>query len=361
MSGSNYVRFAPAKINIHLQVIGKRTDQYHELFSLFAPINFGDTLRFQVHPNREIAELKVHYYWSRKMLAIKDGAQSRIKNYFSFQDEEYSEEIFSIGESECLLQKVWKQLVSTEFFSLYCRKLLHGALTIDVFKQVPPQSGMGGGSSDAASFILFLKELCPQLSAELLYQVARSTGADVPFFLFARSSTWGGIGDFLYHVQPAWEGLPVLILRPNLHSATGKAFAYLQRAEMSETDLVRSRQKVSALSSKWKDLEPMECKDMLFNDFTKYLYEELPGYKDLALRLSMLSDDKMIYSGVTGSGSAMFILFERDIDSKRLLAMKKELQKIAPFTILAQTLGNKGLSPSGKAADFGSAIPRFES
>lgn len=96
---------------------------------------------------------------------------------------------------------------------------------IDVRKAIPAQSGLGGSSSDAAGVILGLCHLWGVDAGDpRVVAVARSVGADVPFFLQPRPSLLTGAGDVLERVLPERRGLPVVLVRPSEGVATSAAY-----------------------------------------------------------------------------------------------------------------------------------------
>jgi len=145
---------APAKLNLFLHITGKRADGYHLLQSVFALIDWCDTLHFELRNDGEI---------SREDLSTPLPAEDLIVR----------------------AAKALQSVCSTP-------KGVH----IGVEKRIPAQAGMGGGSSDAASCLLALNRLWElKLTLEQLSRIGLGLGADVPFFLGGRNAWVEGIGE----------------------------------------------------------------------------------------------------------------------------------------------------------------------
>ncbi len=160
---------APAKLNLFLHIIGRRPDGYHLLQSVFALIDWADTLHFDVRP---------------------DGQISR-------------EDLTSALPADDLITRAARALQQ----ATQCPMGAH----IGIAKSVPAQAGMGGGSSDAASTLLALNRLWRlNLSLENLQAIGLKLGADVPFFLGGRDAWVEGIGEKMTPVEvPATQYLVV--------------------------------------------------------------------------------------------------------------------------------------------------------
>jgi 4-diphosphocytidyl-2-C-methyl-D-erythritol kinase len=160
---------APAKLNFFLHVIGRRTDGYHLLQSLFVLIDWCDTLHFERRDDGRLARHDL-------------GA--------------------ALPEDDLCLRaaRALQQLSGTPF----------GA-DISIDKQLPAGAGMGGGSSDAASTLLALNRLWGlNWPRARLAEIALTLGADVPFFVGGRNAFVEGIGERLTPVQVPTQWLAVV-------------------------------------------------------------------------------------------------------------------------------------------------------
>ena len=169
---------APAKLNLHLQVIAKRNDGFHDLRTLFTFINLYDQLTFE--ENEEEIELK-------ELKPISDNLVLKAAD---------------------LLKK-----------STNCNK----GVKISLQKQIPLQKGLGGGSSDAAATLLALNKLWNlRLTQAELLDMSLDLGSDVPFFIFGHSAWAEGRGEILSKVDfyEKWH----LLYIPEANISTKKAF-----------------------------------------------------------------------------------------------------------------------------------------
>lgn len=147
---------APAKINLFLHVVGRRSDGYHDIETLMQKIDLHDTLHLQT-ASKNIT------------LSCTDHNLPTDRNNLAFQ-------------------------AAQVFFDTL--SLSHG-VDIILEKKIPVAAGLGGGSSDAAAVLIGLDQLFgTKLSKTQLVDLARSLGADVPFFVCDNSVSWAtGIGD----------------------------------------------------------------------------------------------------------------------------------------------------------------------
>ena len=274
-----HTRFCPAKVNLFLEVTGKRPNGYHELATLFAKINLGDTLSLCVQPATETN------------LALT------------------------------LTGPIGAQLRADES-NLVCRAargfLEHFNLTADIQmtldKQVPTGAGLGGGSSDAANTLLALCEIFGKDKNELL-PLAAKLGADVPLFMYDAPFLKGeGIGELLTPVA-AGDPLPWLVLvYPNTFISTKEVFGHFQLPAGPEiganvgrlTNLIDCVQQARPLA-KWKPF--------LFNRLTQYV---APISQPVQTAL-----DDLVKTGaqavlMSGSGSTVFALAETQAQAQTI-------------------------------------------
>ena len=155
-------RFCPAKVNLFLEVVGKRPDGYHELATLFAKINLGDTLTLQAQPAPQ----------TDISLALTGPVAPRLR-----------------ADQSNLACRAARAFL--EHFGLTAR------IDMTLEKHTPTGAGLGGGSSDAAGVLLALCEIFKKDKTELLPAAAK-LGADVPLFMYEDTFLKGeGIGEKL--------------------------------------------------------------------------------------------------------------------------------------------------------------------
>jgi 4-diphosphocytidyl-2-C-methyl-D-erythritol kinase len=241
---------APAKLNLFLHVIGQRADGYHELQSVFVPLDLADLLDFERRDDGRI---------ERTGDVIGDIASDLAVR------------------AALLLQ----QASGTHF----------GA-TIHVEKRIPPGSGMGGGSSDAATALIALNRLWaldwprPRLS-----ELAVRLGADVPFFLGAGPAFVEGIG----------ERLTPLALAPRHYAVVHPQVAVSTREIFTDPGLTRdTKATIIAAFSAAQDESP----ERLFgaNDLEVVVRRRHPVVDCAVRHLQGFGLARM-----TGSGSAVFM------------------------------------------------------
>jgi len=169
---------APAKLNLHLQVIAKRNDGFHNLRTFFTFINLYDQLTFKVCKNKiELKELE----------PINDNLVKKAAD---------------------LLRK-----------RANCKK----GVEISLQKHIPLQKGLGGGSSDAAATLIGLNKLWDLgLTHTELLNISLELGSDVPFFIFGHSAWAEGRGEILSKVDFNEEWY--LLYMPKAQISTKKAF-----------------------------------------------------------------------------------------------------------------------------------------
>lgn len=239
---------APAKLNLFLHVVGRRSDGYHLLQTLFRFVDWSDTLRFRLRTDGQIVRM------------------SDLPGVAAEQD-----------------------LVVRAAHLLRAHAGCRFGVEIAVDKRLPMGAGLGGGSSDAATALIALNRLWSLgLSRAELQRLGVQLGADVPVFIFGRSAFAEGIGDDFQAVRlpPAWY----LILRPAVAVSTAAIFA--------DSELTRDSKPIkmhgfSAGPGK-NDLQPVVCR----------------RYPEVAQQLEWLQ--QFAVAGMTGSGACVFAAFDSE-------------------------------------------------
>jgi len=177
---------APAKLNLGLRVLGRRPDGYHEIESLFVPLDFGDGL----HIRRRAGPGIVLRLGGEAAQGVPTGREN-----LAWQ-----------------AAQGFLEAAGLDF-----------GVALRLEKRIPAPGGLGGGSSDAGAVLRGLCALAPG-RAEGVRGLALSLGADVPFFLDPRPALVEGVGE---RIQPV-DGLPALdvaIAHPRLPLSTGAVYA----------------------------------------------------------------------------------------------------------------------------------------
>ncbi len=273
----------PAKVNLFLEVTGKRPDGYHRLATLFAKINLYDVLELESAPGRGL-----------KFTVEPEGAAPE-------------------GPENLVCR------AARSFSAAFNEDL---GVNIRLTKRIPVGAGLGGGSSDAAGALLGLTKLYElPLSAarnKTLRRIARGLGADVPFFMQPSPFCIGeGIGDRLRPVRLR-QSLPYMILAyPGFGIATAEAYRSLARpprpvvlTRLSQLDkLTRSLGEGRPLSA-WEGL--------LFNRLEE---AAVPALSRVAQVRDILGRVGLRGVRMTGSGSSVFGFVPSFVEGERILKL----------------------------------------
>lgn len=251
---------APAKLNLFLQVVGRRADGYHLLQTLFRFLDYGDTV---------------------SLAARLDGQVVR------------TQALPGVTEQHDLCVRAARLL------QLETGCTLGVDITLD--KRLPMGGGLGGGSSDAASVLLGLNRLWGlDLPRTRLQELGLRLGADVPVFVFGQSAFAQGVGEALQAVSlaPAWY----VVLTPAVQVSTQAIFAHQDLTRDSEpikiADFSEARLRVASLRN---DLQSVVCRD----------YPEVARHIEW---LSQYGDARM-----TGSGACVFARFDGENEARAVL------------------------------------------
>ncbi len=248
----------PAKVNLFLQVIGRRPDGYHDIFSLLWGVGIYDELWLRPLP------AGVRLSCSDPGLPNDGGNLAAAAAY--------------------------------RFFEALGRP---AAVEIRLEKRIPVAAGLGGGSSDAAGVLLGLNRLyADPLGPERLREMGRRLGADVPFFLFGSPALASGIGDEL-EPYPEPAAFAALIVTPPYGVSTRMVYQKLNleltKAEKRPTRAHFQNTVFSPVRDLWNDLESV----------TLDRHPELRRLKSLLLDLGAEG------ALMSGSGPSVFGLFAR--------------------------------------------------
>lgn len=248
---------APAKINIGLNVISKRSDGYHNIETLFYPI---------------------HDLYD--MLIFRKSATDN----FIYQETE------SLLHDENLVLKA-KKLVENKI-----EKEL--PLEIELIKNIPIGAGLGGGSSDAAATLLSLNEMFNlELTYEELKKMALELGSDVPVFLKSVPSLGSSRGEVLEPVELDIH-LPLLIVNPGIFISTGEAFSkIIPEKSKNLFDVIRQSPKPDY--DKWNT--------HVSNDFETYV---LSNYQEVREIKEKMESSGSLFTQMSGTGSTVYGFFE---------------------------------------------------
>lgn len=247
-----------AKINLGLNITSKRSDGYHNLETVFYPVPIYDTITISESNSREgTCTLDI------KGLKIDGNTEDN------------------------LIVKAYKALSK--------ERALPG-INITLEKNIPTQAGMGGGSADCAFTMKAINRLFDlKLSDPQLVGIAAGLGADCPFFINAQPCYAEGIGEKITPLGLSLDNYWIAVVKPPVPVSTKEAFAGINpsKPQICCRDIVTK--------------EPIEnWKGLLKNDFEETIFRLHPQLADIKEKLYA---DGALYAAMSGSGSALFGLF----------------------------------------------------
>ena len=275
------IAHAPAKINLVLEVEALRAqEEKHRLNSIFCTTTLFDTVVFEFISGKEPFNAQV-----------------------TFESVDFDTSF--INHSNNTLIKTVEHFKREYGFGF----LPTGTLKAEIIKSIPSQAGLGGGSSDAAAMLrmlCWLAQVEPLSERSLL--VAKQTGADVPFFLYATKAGFcahmGGYGDDLVQalVQPH---LHIALVKPDSGVSTKRAFAAFDREERA-ADNSGATVKLAQTLSEQGSLDKIAT--LCSNNLEAVAAQLLPAIASIKEELE--SFPGVLNATMTGSGSALFALCE---------------------------------------------------
>lgn len=258
--------FAPAKINLFLDVLNKRDDGYHNLSMIMQTIDLCD-------------EIDIEKAEKISLECNKDGIPLNEKNL------------------------VWK---AADLFFGYTK--INGGCKIYLKKIIPDGAGLGGGSSDAAQVLIALNEIYDtKLSNEQLKGIAVKIGADVPFFIEKGCCLAEGIGDILTPIENNTNPY-VLVYKPEVSISTKWVYESLNlnnKKEKNKDELIELLR-----------VGNMKFYDGIFNVLEDVSITKYPEIEDVKNKFKNLGATNAM---MTGSGSAVFAIFIDEIKAKEAL------------------------------------------
>jgi 4-diphosphocytidyl-2-C-methyl-D-erythritol kinase len=255
------IAYPHAKINLGLNVVSKREDGYHNLETVFYPVQWCDVMEIIPGPQHSKG-IEVHL--SGLPVAGKHADNICVKAY-----------------------ELLRANYPVRSVKLY------------LDKQIPMGAGLGGGSSDAAFFVKRMNEIFSLgISNDDLRNMVKQLGADCAFFIDGNPVYAEERGDKFTPVSFSLSGYYAAIVYPNVHVSTPTAFANIVPAKprFNCKDVVTCHP-----IEKWKDL--------LTNDFEITVFKVHP---EIATLKNQLYDAGAIYASMSGSGSAVYGIFREE-------------------------------------------------
>jgi 4-diphosphocytidyl-2-C-methyl-D-erythritol kinase len=245
----------PAKINLGLWILGRRPDGYHEIDTVMQTVSLEDDLLLL--PSSE-------FEFMAKGIPVG-------------------------GEGPNIVERAWDLLAA--------RAPLHAGVRVELTKRIPVAAGLGGGSSDAAGFVVGVNRLLSlELTGEEILDITAQLGSDVPFFLHGGTARATGRGVEVRHLcpaPPAW----VVLATPPVTIATTWAYS---RVKIPLTHRERGATILAAAiaSQDWRFISPH-----FHNDFEDVV---LPEFEVVAGLRRALDASGVLGSLLSGSGSTVF-------------------------------------------------------
>jgi 4-diphosphocytidyl-2-C-methyl-D-erythritol kinase len=258
------VVFPNCKINIGLNILGKREDGYHNLQTIFFPAAVNDVLEIIEYDGEEDVQ------FSSSGIHVPGKAENNlcIKAYH-------------------LLKKDFPNLPHVQMH-------LH--------KSIPMGAGLGGGSADAAFALQLLnRKFSLDLSKKQLLENALQLGSDCPFFIINKPCFATGRGEILEPVELNLSAYKIFIINPGIHISTSLAFSQITVSENKE-DL---QQLIAKPITNWKET--------IFNDFEKEVFEIYP---EIGAIKNELYNQGALFASMSGSGSTLYGIFKKDAVTK---------------------------------------------
>ena len=250
---------APAKINLTLDVTGRREDGYHTLSSVMQAVDLCDRITLTKTDSPTLT------------LTLSDPALPTDERNTAMK-----------------ASRLFKEEVGMSF-----------GVDIDIDKIIPQQAGMAGGSADAAGVLWGLNQLCGNpLSTDDLCRLGVQVGADVPFCIVGGCALAEGIGERLTPL-PSMPDLPMVVVKPAVNVSTAEAYRLMDSADLGERPDTKSM--IAAL----KQGDERAIGQTLGN-----VFETALAIPEVTAIRKVMDEFDPLGSRMTGSGSAVIGLFK---------------------------------------------------
>ena len=256
------ITYPNAKINLGLNIVEKRPDGYHNLETVFYPINLQDALEVNLMEGEEEFSLKV------SGVPIEGEPENNL-----------------VVKAYRLLKKDYPEMP---------------AIDIHMYKHIPTGAGLGGGSADAAFMIKLLNEKFKlNLSIEKMEEYAAILGADCAFFIQNKPVFATGIGNIFEPIQLSLKGYYLVLVKPDIFVSTKDAFAHIIPTQPTQSlkEIIRM---------------PVETwRATMNNDFEDSVFQKFP---EIAAIKDKLYDLGAVYASMSGSGSSVYGIFREQVE-----------------------------------------------
>jgi 4-diphosphocytidyl-2-C-methyl-D-erythritol kinase len=260
-----------AKINLSLLVFPPQPDGYHPICSIFQTIKLHDTLTIQAQENKTLT------ITSNNLDVPTDQSNILTKIYLELKD-----------------------------------KLPHG-FVVDIKKNIPMGGGMAGGSTNAAGFLKYLNDTYLKYSLQELINLAKTFGADIPFFLVGGTALVTGIGEKISPI-PTLTNKHYLLITPPIHCSTAAIFKEFDSHSYTNPTVIESPEKITKTHLGENSLKPI-------------VFDLYPSFKHLETWAN--EHNKELY--MSGSGATTFISFNSKADCDAFA--EKTKQKFPDYAV----------------------------
>lgn len=266
------IYFPNCKINIGLRVLEKRMDGFHNIESVFYPLTLCDAL--EIRPLKE-GTTKITITGIDSNISSKDVDKNTCIKAYN------------------ILRQDFPQIKE---------------INIHLDKAIPTFAGLGGGSSDGSYTLKLLNFVFKlNLTNEDLLSYAQKIGSDCMFFINNKPAFVSGKGEKIKEINLSLKDYYVVLIKPNINISTKEAYSEVDENKKETTHL-------TSLSS-LETLDIKYWKKELVNDFEEPLFKKYPLLRQTK---EMLYEKGAIYSQMSGSGSTIYGLFEKEVDLKRI-------------------------------------------
>lgn len=258
---------APAKINIGLHILAKRSDGFHDIETIFFPVLLFDEIRILI--SRADKDMNSIIIKSEKSLVPINRNNTCVKAIEAF----------------------FRNFNITDFFKI----------EVTLKKNIPIGGGLGGGSSDAGAVLRFLIRyfnIDIAVNRKQIMETALEIGSDVPFFLIQKPCYATGRGEHLRILKDFIVNYDIMLVNPNLHVSTKWAYGNLNITEGKRSEPVLA------------DVHEFGSvnKDIFSNDFEEIVFGKYPvlfGVKEELYKYGAA------FASLSGSGAVMYGFFEK--------------------------------------------------
>ena len=238
---------SPAKLNLHLEVLGRREDGYHNLETLLSTVTIFDAIKLSGNTNGAIqlrcrwldglAKVPSGIAQRREQRGDQSGQHIEASSAARYSPQQINQQTAILGdlppEDENLIYRAAElmrnEVQQDRVVSRESARLMQQGVSLDVVKRIPSAAGLGGASSNAATTILALNRFWKLAwPAERLAEIAARLGSDIPFFIYGGAAICRGRGEIVDPVK--FRGpLHIVVVRPPAGLSTARVFSSLEQ------------------------------------------------------------------------------------------------------------------------------------